>query len=74
MRWYSPSTGRWLSRDPVQEPGLSSRTRHLDWISVSFNKMNPIYTHSSQTIQFPRLIFLDWLTSGLNRSLEKLVE
>ena len=21
MRWYSPSTGRWLSRDPIEEYG-----------------------------------------------------
>jgi hypothetical protein len=23
MRWYSPSTGRWLSRDPIGEPGFA---------------------------------------------------
>jgi RHS repeat-associated protein len=22
MRWYSPNTGRWLSRDPIEEPGF----------------------------------------------------
>jgi RHS repeat-associated protein len=26
MRWYSPSTGRWLSRDPINEPGFQLLT------------------------------------------------
>ena len=29
MRWYSPSTGRWFSRDPIGEPGFRSVTGGL---------------------------------------------
>jgi len=37
MRWYSPSTGRWFSRDPIEEQGgmnvyLFARNRPLDAI------------------------------------------
>ena len=31
--FYSPSTGRWLSRDPIGEPGLSAQLP--DWVASS---------------------------------------
>ena len=45
MRWYSPNTGRWLSRDPIQDPGfyLFQTGRQVsDAPRIFFLQANPV--------------------------------
>ena len=60
MRWYSPNTGRWLNRDPIEEKGGRNlygfvRNGPLNFIdplglvigSVSVEQWSPIVTDST---------------------------
>ena len=50
MRWYSPSTGRWLSRDPLGEESFfrqySSGKDELEQLRLAREALRPCYNFS----------------------------
>lgn len=49
MRWYSPNTGRWLSRDPIQEEGGINLYAFVGNSPVNAIDLFGMYTKSGTT-------------------------